>query len=274
MMRPINQFTREVQISLDGLDHATADALAGSPGYLGRAVDSIRNLAARDFNFRVKAVVTPLNAPRMYEWAQMLSDLGVRRISCAAYSRSYYRHDDSLFLSAQDRAALTEQFQRIRLDFPHIELIPSGFDQTAAPSGSSASPVPGDPAAAGLPGSPFQKAASWSKRSACSGGRTSLTILPDGKVTLCDTVPQTEMFVVGDLSRQSITEVWQNDALLSLAYSTRERFAGTPCYDCADRLECHILFGYCFRDSYFNYGSPYLTPPKCPQAPDDGLRMD
>jgi MoaA/NifB/PqqE/SkfB family radical SAM enzyme len=84
MTIPINQYTRELQISIDGPDKDTADVLAGSPGYFQRAIDSVKNLAARGFNFRVKAVVTPLNAPRIYEWIKLLTDLGVHKVSVAA----------------------------------------------------------------------------------------------------------------------------------------------------------------------------------------------
>jgi radical SAM protein with 4Fe4S-binding SPASM domain len=275
MNRPINQFTRDLQISLDGPDHATADVLAGSRGYLDRAVDSICNLIERGFDIRVKAVVTPLNAPRLYEWADMLNGLGVRRISCAAYGRSYYRHTDSLFLSSRDRELAIRQFQRIRADFPEMELVPSGFEEVASPVDDSHDPSGtsiGLDDQIGKPNS--EKVTAWQRRSACSGGRTSLTVAPDGKVTLCDTVPQAGVFVVGDLSNHSIVDVWQSDSVVQVAYPSREAFVGTECYDCEERLNCHYVYGYCFRDSYFNYGTPFCPPPKCPRAPDDGLRME
>jgi MoaA/NifB/PqqE/SkfB family radical SAM enzyme len=48
-------------------DETTADILAGSPGYFKRTIDSIKNLKERGFNFRVKAVATPLNVPNIYK---------------------------------------------------------------------------------------------------------------------------------------------------------------------------------------------------------------
>jgi radical SAM protein with 4Fe4S-binding SPASM domain len=277
MKEPIHHKTREVQISLDGPDRSVADVLAGSRGYFDRAMDSIQNLVARDINLRVKAVITPLNAPRIYEWAQLLHDAGVKRISCAAYNRSYFRHDDRFFLSDVDRVAVQDQFDRIRSDFPDLELLPTGFEDSevnkpqgdANPSGAGPAPEISPQAASGP-----DKAAAWRDRAFCSGGRSSITITPDGKVVLCDTVPQTEPFIVGDLATQSIREVWHSEALIQATYPPQERFAGTPCYECEELLECHILYGYCFRDSYFNYGTLFAPPPKCPKAYDDGMRME
>jgi radical SAM protein with 4Fe4S-binding SPASM domain len=271
MNQPINQYTRELQISMDGPDENTADILAGSPGYFRRSLDSIRNLVGRGFNFRVKAVVTPFNAPRVYEWIQMLVNLGVNRISVAAYNRTFYRHEDHLFLSQEDRELIGEQLKRAKGDFPEVEFIITGFDPILYQENQS--PEKGA-VAAQMANRLRTKAESWKDRTHCSGGRSSITITPDGKVVLCDTVPQEGIFVVGDVSTRSIMDVWNSEELLNFAYPPREKFAGSACYDCPDRMDCQSKAGYCFRDAFFNYGTVYGPPPKCPLAPDDGIRME
>lgn len=276
MTSSLNRIKREIQISMDGPDASTADILAGSKGYFSRALDSIKNLVERDFNVRVKAVITPLNADKIYDWARLLSNQGVKKISCAAYNRTYYRHNDSLFLTPEDHIRIREQFDRIKSDFPHLDLRKTGFSEemgngkevTAKPARSS-QPITDEKHKLET-----EKTISWQNRAFCSGGRSSMTITPDGKVVLCDTVPQDDIFVVGDLTEQSIKEVWDSDTVVNFAYPDRENFKNTECYTCEDRLECHVLYGYCFRDSFFNYGSIFTPPPKCPKAPDDGLRME
>jgi len=275
MTVPLNQYTREVQISMDGPDEKTADALAGSPGYFQRAIDSVRNLAGRGFNLRVKAVVTPLNAPRVYEWIKRLADLGVNRVSVAAYNRTFYKHNDDLFLSQEDRARIGEQCRRARADFPGIELRMTGLDPALAQEKQTPLSTTDTAKIAAEPENrTMDKTEQWKNRTHCSGGRSSMTITPDGKVVLCDTVPQEGIFVVGDVSAQSITDVWNSEDLLDLAYPPREKFAGSACYDCSDRTDCQSKAGYCFRDTFFNYGTVYGPPPKCPFAPDDGMRME
>jgi radical SAM protein with 4Fe4S-binding SPASM domain len=275
MNTPVNQYTREIQLSMDGPDEKTADQLAGSPGYYNRAIESIRNLVERGFNLRVKAVVTPLNAPRVYEWIKQLVEMGVNQISVAAYNRTFHRHDDSLFLSREDRISISEQCERAKADFPDMDLRMTGLEKAPSPREPAEPSAPGSAEIAAEPiKSTNDKAERWKERAQCSGGRSSMTITPDGKVVLCDTVPQEGVFVVGDVSHHSIMEVWNSEPLVSFAYPPRERFAGSACYDCADLAECQSKAGYCFRDTYFNYGTAFGPPPKCPLAPDDGLRME
>jgi radical SAM protein with 4Fe4S-binding SPASM domain len=275
MNTPVNQYKREIQLSIDGPDDKTADVLAGSPGYFQRAIDSVRNLVARDFNLRVKAVVTPLNAPRVYEWIKLMADLGVNQLSVAAYNRTFYRHDDSLFLSKSDRALIADQCRRAKADFPGIELRLNGLDLSAAQEVPALAITTDNVDIAAGPGTRSKnKAKQWKNRANCSGGRSSMTITPDGRVVLCDTIPQEGIFVVGDVTDQSIMDVWNSEELLNLAYPPRDKFAGSACYDCSDFTECQSKAGYCFRDTFFNYGTAFGPPPKCPLAPDDGMRME
>jgi radical SAM protein with 4Fe4S-binding SPASM domain len=273
---PVNQYIREIQLSMDGPDDKTADVLAGSPGYFQRAIESVRNLVARGFNLRVKAVVIPLNAPRVYEWIKLLAGLGVRQMSVAAYNRSFYRHTDGLFLTGDDRALIAEQCSRAKADFPDIELRMTGLE--AAPERRALIQLTHIDKVAVVSTEtrrrPQDKAQRWKSRAHCSGGRSSMTVTPDGKVTLCDTIPQEGHFVVGDLTSQSIMDVWNSERLLDFVYPRRDRFAGSACYDCAQRTECQGGAGYCFRDTYFHYGTAYGPPPSCPLAPDDGMRME
>jgi radical SAM protein with 4Fe4S-binding SPASM domain len=271
MAAPINQYMRELQISLDGPDAKIADAMASSPGYFDRAIDSVKNLVARGFNLRVKAVATPFNTPRIYEWVELMVKMGVRRVSVAAYNRTFYRHRDELFLSSEDRRSIGEQCTRARSDFPGLELRMSGLDPIDVPQAQSFGARLGSPE---RPGQTEYKAEAWRARAHCSGGRSSITITPDGKVVLCDTVPQEGVFVVGDVSGQSIADVWNSEELVNFTYPAREQFIDSACYGCGERADCHGRAGYCFRDTYFNYGTIYGPPPRCPYAPDDGMRME
>ncbi len=276
MAKPINQYVREIQISMDGPDEKTADRLAGSPGYYTRAVQSIRNLLVRGFNLRVKAVVTPLNAKDIYRWIKQLAEMGVTRVSVAAYNRTYHRHNDNLFLSQEDRISIAEQCERARSEFPDVDLRMTGLEKMPPVTTSAILTSANAPFGSGSdPDKEINdKIKRWKERAQCSGGRSSMTITPDGKVVLCDTVPQDESFFVGDVTNQTILEVWNSEPLLDFAYPPREKFKGSPCYDCKDLEECQSKAGYCFRDSYFNYGTVFGPPPKCPMAHNEGMRME
>jgi radical SAM protein with 4Fe4S-binding SPASM domain len=277
MTEPVNQYTREIQISMDGPDENTADFLAGSPGYFNRAVDSIKNLRERNFNFRVKAVLMPFNAPRVYDWIKLMVDLGANKLSVAAYNRTFFRHRDNLFLSREDRDLIGEQCNRARADFPGLELRISGLSSALTQKEQEIASKTDMDMMSVRTGNPVSsdKMEKWKNRTHCSGGRSSIVVTPDGKVVLCDTVPQADMFIVGDLSTQSIMEVWNSEKLLDFAFPSHDKFIGTLCYGCAWLNDClNSPAGYCFRNSYFNYGTIFGPPPECPIIPDNGLRYE
>lgn len=266
MTQPVNQYVREIHLSMDP-DEPTADKIAGSPGYYSRAVHGIRNLLKRGFNLRVKAVVTALSAPHLYDWIEELQDMGVRQISVAAYNRTIHSQHDNLFLSKEERDSIAEQCRRARLDFPKIDLTTTGLE-TAQNSSEGPIRTEAEPAE-GIPGEDKEvsdKIRRWKKLAQTSGGRNSLTITPDGKVMLYDTVPQDEVLFVGDVSHNSIMEVWNSDSLQNFSFPKKEQYKGAACYDCRDLEKCQSKAGYCFRDAYFNYGTAFVPPPKCPMA--------
>jgi MoaA/NifB/PqqE/SkfB family radical SAM enzyme len=80
-------------------------------------------------------------------------------------------------------------------------------------------------------------------------------------------MPLQDPFFVGDLTKQSIMDVWNSAAVLDFIYPMRERFAGTACYKCQEFDACVHELGQCFRDAYFAYDTLFSPPPDCPKAP-------
>ncbi|QWV96770.1 radical SAM protein [Geomonas nitrogeniifigens] len=263
MTQPVNQYVREMQLNMDP-NEPTADNLAGSPGYYHRAVHSIRNLLKRGFNVRVKAVVTALTAPHIYEWVDELQDMGVRQISVAAYNRSPRGKNETLFLSNEDRNSIIDQCRHARIDFPEIDLRTIGCEppqytvsiQKVATETVNA--LPDEDAEI------HEKLRCWREGDHSFGAQCSMTITPDGKVMLYDTVPEDEALFVGDVSATSILEVWNSDPLRNSPTPKTEQLKGAACYDCKNLARCQSKAGYCFRDAYFNSGTLLVPPAQCP----------
>lgn len=262
MTQPVNQYVREIQLSMDP-DEPTADRLAGSPGYYNRAVRSIRNLLKRGFNLRVKSVVTALTASHVYEWVEELQDMGVRQISIAAYNRSLNGNTDKMFLGNEGRSSILEQCRQARIDFPEIDLAVTGLEpgelsvDRKSSDGEPVVPLPGED-------QEIADKVRCCRDEGRSGAHSSITITPDGKVMLYDTVPRDVMLFVGDVSKDSIAEVWNSDALRNFAHPRSEQFKGAACYDCKDLAKCHSKAGYCFREAYFKSGTVFVPPAECP----------
>jgi radical SAM protein with 4Fe4S-binding SPASM domain len=104
----------------------------------------------------------------------------------------------------------------------------------------------------------------WASRSACTSGRSNMMICTDGKVIPCEQMPETKEYFCGDLTKQSIMEVWNGERLKEMTYGMpREKFKGQPCYDCEEREQCLNVMGTCIRDLAAHYGNIYQPPPNC-----------
>ena len=113
------------------------------------------------------------------------------------------------------------------------------------------------------------KKKNFPKRSFCSGNLTGFFVLPDGKVTLCEQLYWHPFFLIGDLSRQSIMEMWQSEKALSLwNFSQDEVRDCSPCKTCSEFDACRRGLGNCWRIAVATYGPEnYDFPaPNCPRA--------
>jgi radical SAM protein with 4Fe4S-binding SPASM domain len=168
--------------------------------------------------------------------------LGITNFAFVYYSRSYYRHDNNLFLSTEQKSRLQEVIGCLKSDFPSINI-------TLQDNRSDSDIIN------------YEK---WNARAYCSGGRTAMVIQPNGDVTLCDQVPCEKPFIIGNVFEQGIMGVWKSKELTEFLYPAREEFIGNICFVCPEFDDCHRQKGYCYRDALFCYGSIYDAPPQCP----------
>jgi radical SAM protein with 4Fe4S-binding SPASM domain len=240
---------RFFQISLDAWNPNLADFMAGRRGYHRTALRSIENLVPAGIRVRLNAVCTPHNykdIPALFEGARVL---GVTKATAAAYGRSMYRHDDGNFLAPGQMDWLRNEIRKIDDGYEDFE---ARFNGSVIDYNME---------------NIEEKWGRWSNRSSCSGGRSSLTICADGRVLLCEQMPQQDQYTCGNLRHQGLLEVWNSPRLHELTFPGLEQFIGTPCEGCSEFDACHDRLGYCFRDALNAYGSVYQPPPNCPKAP-------
>jgi len=238
----------ELQFSIDSTVDDVADYLAGTTGYCRRIFASIDNALEAGLHVTAKAVITPYNILTIPKLYRDLKKCGVTRIRLATYGRSGYHHTDDLFNHMDSYDWLQKQVDELRTEFPE--------DHISTQNGPTSME----------PRSRESRVAGWKKRSCCTAGRTAMMICADGKVIPCEQMPETEEFFCGDVSYQSIQEVWNGKRLRELTYGIeRERFKGQPCYNCEEREECHEVMGFCIRDLALHYGNIYQPPPNCPK---------
>ncbi len=243
---------RIVQVSVDAVDRAMASRLTRSAQFAERTADTVVNLVSAGLAPRVKCVLTGLNHAVAGELVERFAGLGVKAFQLVQYGRSHYRHRDELFLSREQKLQVREAVERLRCSHPELSIEYQDVDG----DGPMARKTPEE----------------WQARALCSGGRISMLVQPNGDVTLCDQVPHAAPFVVGNVFRESMMDVWRSPRLESFLYPERQRFAEAPCATCPDFDRCHDDYGYCYRDALFHYGSPYDAPPDCPRQHKPPLR--
>jgi radical SAM protein with 4Fe4S-binding SPASM domain len=245
--------SRPLQISVDSMDPGVASSLVGWPNHLQRAVESVRNTIQAGLSPRIKAVLTRYNHDAPERLVEGFAELGVTEFQFVQYGRSHYRHDDSLFLTLEQKHAINGIIARLCATYPHLRItgqqdVSIGEQQNMAPE-------------------------RWRQRAMCSGGRTNMVVKANGDVTLCDQVPHSGQFVVGNVFRDGVMGVWNSPSLYAFNNPPREAFQGTVCFDCREFKDCHDeRRGYCYREALFAYGTIYDAPPDCPFQLNAGTR--
>jgi radical SAM protein with 4Fe4S-binding SPASM domain len=109
----------------------------------------------------------------------------------------------------------------------------------------------------------------WKGRAFCTGNRHGFVLLPDGRVTACEELYDHPSFIMGDLKRQSVMEMWSSAQALALLHPDQSAVPEGPCATCDAFDECNSFKGRCWRDVLKTYGfdKPYFPDPRCPAAP-------
>jgi radical SAM protein with 4Fe4S-binding SPASM domain len=227
-----------LQVSIDTTNEPTHRMLTRRPGLLGKTLATVKRAKAAGFRVLVNVVLTNQNVSELRQTVEALVPLGITSISFTEYTPSLYRHSDGLLVSPSQRTEVDETVQELQTRYPEIP-IESRREQDL----------------------PFEE------RAICTGGLHQLAFYPDGKVVLCDQAPSIGPCVIGDLSQQSLKEIWDSERLALFLHPDRSRFRGTPCETCEDFDECHTGRGRCFIKALKAYGRAFAPTPECPRAP-------
>lgn len=108
------------------------------------------------------------------------------------------------------------------------------------------------------------------KGNRCSANSTHMFILPDGKVTICEQLYWNERFIIGDLTEQSISEVWKSSKALRLANLQAIDYSKeSACKSCLMLSSCNSALNKCFANVLKVYGEEHwdFPDPRCYYAP-------
>lgn len=249
---------RPVQLSFDAADeNVNMRILNVKKPRIHKTAETFKNFMSFGIMPIIKAVITGLNVDQPKKIVDFFYPRGARAFSFVRYTRSFHRHTDDLFVSADQHPTLARQFEAIRSEYPDIAL---SENLSMAPTSMGEL-------------TPDFKARIWAQRIGCGGGWHALGIGPDGGAFLCEQMAYEEPFLVGDARTQSLHEIWNGARMFDFIHPDREQFAGANCANCGEFETCIWEKGRCYRDAYFSYGSVHATPPLCPTNTTPGVRL-
>lgn len=104
----------------------------------------------------------------------------------------------------------------------------------------------------------------------CSANYSHMVILPDGKVTLCEQLYWNPRFLIGDVHRNTLAEIWQGDRAIHLAnIPQKEINPDSACAKCDIYEKCLSYPNKCYVDVLKAYGADKWDYPdlRCSFAP-------
>lgn len=240
-----------IQISIDAFSTDIVDSMMGVSGYGKKIFETLDYLGYAGIRVRTNTVLTPHNIRDAVGLIRHLVHLPqVFKCNVTCYSRSLYRHRDDLFCSPGEIKEFERELAEVRRERP---------DKPVFFSGAPIDPYQGDK---------DERAVAYWDRALCTANRRGVIVLPDGKVTICEELYFHDSYVIGDLTKQTLMEVWNSPKAFALAHPDQSLFHEGPCNDCPDFRRCHEGLGRCFREALkaYGYDRPYWPDPRCPRA--------
>lgn len=235
-----------LQVGLDSTQEM-CDKLVRRPGYFDRIVETIHNLDEAGIRVRTNSIITRESLHLLPDLVDFLMTLPLFDIKVAPAFLGCYRSNEHMLLTKLQKKWYRKIMGKKVLQYPDHKINWECEEDI-------------------LDATPEQINGWFTSRSYCSSGRTQLVIAPDGKVVTCEQSPQEGVFVCGDVTHQSIMDVWNSEALKRWYEPSREEFQNTACYDCEDFIFCIHGMGHCWLQNMKMQGRPFAPHPYCPKS--------
>ena len=248
---------KSIQISLDSVRISTLKQSIGvEDDYMEKMKRTIEYLNKEKIEITIHNIVTSYNS-NMEEFKEFVSFLSAYecvkkiRVSAAGYTLYEQTNYANIRTSEKYMEILRDFINTFKYDYPNISFTMSSGAEKKEFNGES-------------------KKDFFDRRGLCSGNVRSIIILPDGKVTICEELYDHPKFVIGDLKKHSIEEVWNSDVAKKLYYLDQNALPHiTACKDCAEFHYCRQGKGVCWKVILMAYGKDNwdYPDPRCPKAP-------
>lgn len=241
-----------VEISVDGKDAASHDAMRGIPGAFDRTIAGVRNSVAAGFYTCIATTVTRANYAEVPDIYALASDLGVNRLMCFNFIPTGRGVDMAgQDISPEERRDLMRYLMARTREGKGPEALTTA-PQIAAVAVADEKGVPVGHFYAGeaIEGKTGLLA---DFIGGCGAGRLYCSIEPEGNVQPCVFMP----IVVGNVRDTPFLEIWHSAEVLQ-KLRDRSLLSGA-CADCGNKYIC----GGCRARGWAYFGDIHAPDPGC-----------
>jgi radical SAM protein with 4Fe4S-binding SPASM domain len=247
---------RQMQISLDTLVPKTlSKILRVNESYVEKIKNTVGYFCEEGFDTTIASVITTDNCDMenirsIYEYLKDIK--GISSWGLRPAFPSIYKNNSYSFTPTGEQ--MYKLFDEVEKQLQDKTPFPITYDKTFLERGYNES-----------------KGGSTNFKGAeCSANRSHIFILPDGKVTICEQLYWKPHFIIGDLSKQTIKEVWHSERAMWFAnLDTPQLQEGNPCKTCGIFDVCYKNMNRCWAEVVKAYGDKYwdYPDPRCEFAP-------
>jgi radical SAM protein with 4Fe4S-binding SPASM domain len=239
----------EIQMSIDTIQPQKCCALLGArESYINDMLQQIRFLTMNGIKVYSNSVLTSSTIHAIPLLVEHLYALGVRRMSFSQYSRSLFCHQDELFCRPESYEWLDHEIQMLQQRFPQLKI---SYKNMKDPTFMTQK----------------EKEVFFQNRPNCTAGKMGVVILPDGRVTVCETLYYNSDLMLGDLQQTSIEDIWNSAERHNIITRSPQNLTSDVCTSCPEVEYCYLIKGKCYVRALQAYGSVKMPDPYCPKSP-------
>ena len=244
-----------LQISLDSANIVTLNKMIkAKQDYLFRMEETLRGLSELGMETHINAVLTRYNAS-LGEITDLLLFLSkhksVKQIRLNPAGYSLYKSEYLDYSPTKEQMEIVEShLMNIQSMYPHINIILGGYEKSSDYSMEKRELI-------------------FSQRAICTGNLRNIVILPNGDVTICEELYDNPKFIIGNIRRQSLSDIWKSSRALELYNFSFKSNTDSTCHSCNYMMDCRTKFGVCWKTVLMAYGDQKwdYPDPRCPKAP-------
>lgn len=247
-----------IQISIDTLvEEELCRRLNVKKGYGENILRTMLYLDELDFNWQVNIVLTKNNVNIQKHIEPLLSKLfkykNIKSIKLAPVSYSMYKNE-ALFSKIRPSLKDLKEIEEFIMEKQATTTIKIIYETPTCTSQYR-----------------ILKMSEFEKRNRCVANQSGLVILPNGDVTICEELYWHNSFILGNISKCSIEDIWRSDKAQSLFNLKQEDVSkNSNCSKCDLFSRCRYNKGVCWKMVIMAYGfDNWLFPdPSCPKSND------